>query len=158
MKCPYCGYQEQKVLDSRPARDNEAIRRRRECGQCERRFTTFEAPETHPLYVLKSDGSRQEFNKEKLLRGMVVACQKRSISMAILQKAADLIEQEILQEYDSEIHSDNIGKKVLQYLLDIDKIAYIRFASVYMHFQNPQEFQKIIKDVNRIDKKVLTIE
>jgi transcriptional repressor NrdR len=150
MKCPYCGHTEQRVLDSRPARDYEAIRRRRECANCERRFTTFEAPETHQLYVLKSDGSRQEFNKDKILRGMIVACQKRSIALDLLREQVDQIERQLFHDLDTEVSTGQIGKIVLEALLQIDAVAYIRFASVYMHFQSPQEFLDIIKNVHTV--------
>jgi transcriptional repressor NrdR len=152
MKCFYCGYPEQKVLDTRPARDGEAIRRRRECLKCGRRFTTFEAPETHPLYVIKSDGTRQELNKEKILRGMVIACRKRPIPIEILRATVDSIETQLLQDFDTEISSEEVGNRVLEALKNIDAVAYIRFASVYMHFQSPQEFLEIIYKLDQPKK------
>lgn len=147
MKCPYCGYLEQRVLDSRPARDGEAIRRRRECLKCGRRFTTFEAWEVHPLFVIKRDGSREEFDKEKLLRSVLIACRKRPVPIETLRTATDRLEKHFSETFEAEIPSVEIGKEVLQALLSIDIVAYIRFASVYMDFQSPYEFLEIIHHI-----------
>lgn len=149
MRCPYCGFEGQKVLDSRPARDGEAIRRRRECERCARRFTTFEAPEMPRLYVAKRGGGREEFQSGKVLASMVLACRKRNVPMDALQDAADRIEREAILRFDEEISSQTIGQMVLEELRDIDVVAFVRFASVYREFQTIEDFKAIIESVRR---------
>lgn len=147
MKCPYCGFADQKVLDSRPAREGEAIRRRRECVRCGRRFTTFEEPERPRLYVVKRNGEREEFNREKVMAGMLVACRKRPVPFDQLQAAAERIERDLFQEFEGEVSSQAIGERVMAELMRTDSVAYVRYASVYREFQTLSEFQDI---VNRI--------
>ena len=129
MKCPYCGFLESKVIDSRPA--EETIRRRRECLSCQKRFTTYEFVEHMPLVVVKKDGSRQTFDKVKLMNGMIRACEKRPVAMADIQSVADAIEQEIQNSMEREVASSYIGELVMKRLKNLDEVAYVRFASVY---------------------------
>jgi transcriptional repressor NrdR len=153
MKCPYCGFCEQKVLDSRPARDEEAIRRRRECLRCGRRFTTFEEPEKPRLFVVKRSGIREEFVRDKVLVGMVTACRKRPVPHEVLRDAAERIERELFDLCEPEILSTEIGERVMVTLLKIDKVAYVRFASVYQEFDSPAEFKEIVDTVRAIERK-----
>ena len=145
MHCPYCGHPEQKVLDSRPAREGEAIRRRRECESCGRRFTTFEEPEKPRLFVVKRDGSRVEFSREKVLAGMLVACHKRKVPVEVLREAAELIERDAFQEFVDEVPSTEIGERVIEALRKIDTVAYVRFASVYREFETVSDFREIVE-------------
>ncbi|HZG83522.1 transcriptional regulator NrdR [Paenibacillus sp.] len=142
MKCPYCDHDGTKVLDSRPVNDNKSIRRRRECEKCARRFTTFETVETAPLIVVKKDGSREEFSREKLLRGLIRACEKRPVSVEHLDRIADEVERELRQTASTEIESRDIGESVMQRLYHVDEIAYVRFASVYRQFKDIDMFMK----------------
>ncbi len=144
VQCPYCGYIDQKVLDSRPAREGDAIRRRRECLSCGRRFTTFEEPERPRLFVIKRGGGREEFSRDKVLNSMLLAGRKRQVSVETLQKAAEHIERDLFQSVDEEVSSSEIGERVLRQLLDIDVVAYIRFASVYRDFDTIADFRTII--------------
>ena len=139
MKCPYCGYQESKVVDSRPA-DEGSIRRRRECLRCERRFTTYETVESLPMVVIKKDGSRQSFDRQKMLRGMIRACEKRPVTLAELERIADEIEQELQNSMEREIRTEIIGEKVMERLRKVDQVAYVRFASVYRQFKDIDTF------------------
>ncbi len=152
MRCPYCGSEEDHVVDSRPTQEGKAIRRRRECLQCGRRFTTFERYEERPLMVIKKDGRREPFDRNKVLQGMVIACRKRPISMEVLEKAVDEIEQEIHNRAETEISSVEIGRMVMQKLLEIDSVAYVRFASVYEEFQDPQQFNRVVQMLMRMQK------
>lgn len=154
MKCPYCGCVEQKVLDSRPARDNEAIRRRRECESCGRRFTTFEAPEMPRLMVVKRNGAREELRSDKILHSMTLACRKRPVSIDTLREAVERIEREVLREPDEEISSATIGRLVLEELREIDTVAFVRFASVYRDFQTIADFKEIIETVRKQERLV----
>lgn len=147
MKCPYCGFDDQKVLDSRSARDGEAIRRRRECLKCDRRFTTFEAPERPRLFVIKRDGKYEEFSREKVMNSMIVACRKRPVTMDRLRAAAEWIEKEIFQAHDEEVPSTAIGERVMEHLRFLDQVAYVRFASVYREFQSIDEFKHLVESV-----------
>ena len=140
MKCPYCGYSESKVIDSRPADENASIRRRRECLSCAKRFTTYETVESIPLVVVKKDGSRQSFDKGKILGGMIRACEKRPVSMAELEKIANEIELDLQNSMEREIRSEVIGEKVMERLRTVDQVAYVRFASVYRQFQDIGSF------------------
>ena len=135
MKCPFCGYSESKVIDSRPAEEGTTIRRRRECLSCQRRFTTYEIVERMPLVVIKRDGSRQSFDKMKLINGMLRACEKRPVSLNQLEQIADEIEQELQSGLEREISTVNIGEMVMSRLKDVDEVAYVRFASVYRSFK-----------------------
>ena len=130
MKCPFCGHPESKVIDSRPADENASIRRRRECLACGKRFTTYETVECLPIVVIKKDGSRQSFDRQKVLRGMIRACEKRPVSLAELERIADEIEQELQNSMEREIRTADIGEKVMERLRSVDQVAYVRFASV----------------------------
>ena len=136
MKCPYCGYLESKVVDSRPTDEGGSIRRRRECQSCGRCFTTYEPVENVPLLVIKRDGSRQAFNKSKLLSGLVKACEKRPVAMASLEDACGQIEQRLSNSMEREIDSRRIGELAMESLKEIDQVAYVRFASVYREFKD----------------------
>lgn len=140
MKCPYCGYQESKVVDSRHSDDDTSIRRRRECLSCQKRFTTYETVESLPIAVVKKDNSREPFDRNKILRGMVRACEKRPVSMADLEAAVSEIEQIVQNSLEREIPSQKIGELVMERLKDIDEVAYVRFASVYRQFKDIQTF------------------
>ena len=140
MKCPYCGYSESKVIDSRPADENSSIRRRRECLSCGKRFTTYETVESLPMVVIKKDGSRQSFDRQKMLRGMIRACEKRPVTLAELERIADEIEQELQNSMEREIRTEIIGEKVMERLRKVDQVAYVRFASVYRQFKDIDTF------------------
>ena len=140
MKCPYCGHPESKVIDSRPADENASIRRRRECLACGKRFTTYETVESLPIVVIKKDGSRQSFDRQKVLRGMIRACEKRPVSLAELERIADEIEQELQNSMEREIRTADIGEKVMERLRSVDQVAYVRFASVYRQFKDIDTF------------------
>ena len=140
MKCPYCGHPESKVIDSRPADENASIRRRREGLSCARRFTTYETVESLPMVVIKKDGSRQSFDRQKMLRGMIRACEKRPVTLAELERIADEIEQELQNSMEREIRTEIIGEKVMERLRKVDQVAYVRFASVYRQFKDIDTF------------------
>ena len=140
MKCPFCGHPESKVIDSRPADENASIRRRRECLACGKRFTTYETVESLPIVVIKKDGSRQSFDRQKVLRGMIRACEKRPVSLAELERTADEIEQELQNSMEREIRTADIGEKVMERLRSVDQVAYVRFASVYRQFKDIDTF------------------
>ena len=140
MKCPFCGYSESKVIDSRPAEEGTTIRRRRECLDCQRRFTTYEIVERMPLVVIKRDGSRQSFDKMKLINGMLRACEKRPVSLNQLEQIADEIKQELQSGLEREISTVTIGEMVMSRLKDVDEVAYVRFASVYRSFKDINTF------------------
>ncbi|NMM53706.1 transcriptional regulator NrdR [Paenibacillus aquistagni] len=142
MRCPYCDYNGTKVLDSRPANDNKSIRRRRECEQCSRRFTTFEMVEETPLIVIKKDGSREEFSREKLLRGLIRACEKRPVSVEQLEAIVSEVEKQIRTTAQAEVESQSIGEIVMEQLYPVDEVAYVRFASVYRQFKDINMFMK----------------
>jgi transcriptional repressor NrdR len=150
MRCPFCGFIDQKVLDSRPSRDGEAIRRRRECMGCGRRFTTFEQPESPRLFVIKRGGSREEFNPDKVLNSMLVACRKRRIAVEDLKEAVERIERDLHQNFDDEVPSSQIGERVLGELLKIDSVAYVRFASVYKDFETLADFGEMVESVGML--------
>ena len=140
MKCPYCGYSESKVIDSRPADENSSIRRRRECLSCGKRFTTYETVESLPMVVVKKDGSRQSFDRSKVLGGMIRACEKRPVPLAELEKIAEEIEQDLQNSMEREISTEAIGEKVMDRLRNVDQVAYVRFASVYRQFKDIDTF------------------
>ena len=140
MTCPFCGYTESKVLDSRPAEEGATIRRRRECLACQKRFTTYEIIERLPLVVVKRDGSRQTFDKVKLINGMVRACEKRPVPLTTLEKIADEIEQELQSGLEREVKTVDIGEMVMARLKSVDEVAYVRFASVYRSFKDINTF------------------
>ena len=140
MKCPFCGYSESKVIDSRPADEGASIRRRRECLSCSKRFTTYETVESLPMVVVKKDGSRQSFERQKVLGGMIRACEKRPVPLAELEKIASEIEQDIQNSMEREISTEAIGEKVMERLRTVDQVAYVRFASVYRQFKDIDTF------------------
>ena len=146
MKCPYCGDQESKVVDSRHSEDGLSIRRRRECLACQRRFTTYETVEDLPILVIKRDGSRQAFDRNKLINSMVRAFDKRQVASADLERIATEIEQSLQNSLEREVSTDRIGMLVMERLKPMDEVAYIRFASVYRRFQNVSEF---IHEINK---------
>ena len=147
MKCHYCGELESKVIDSRPTEDGEKIRRRRECLRCGKRFTTYEIVETVPLMVIKKDRSRQVFDRQKLLGGMLRACEKRPVSYEMLERAVDNIEQSLLNSYEREVTSIHIGELAMEELKKIDEVAYVRFASVYRQFSDLNTFMNELKEM-----------
>ncbi len=146
MKCPFCGDQESKVVDSRPSEDGTSIRRRRECLSCQRRFTTYEMVESLPVIVVKRDGSRQSFDRNKIVNSMVRAFDKRQVDMADLDRITTEIEQTIQNTLDREVSTDKIGQMVMERIKPLDEVAYIRFASVYRRFQDVQSF---IHEINK---------
>lgn len=150
MKCPFCGFEESKVVDSRHSEDGSSIRRRRECLSCQKRFTTYETVESLPAVVVKRDNSRQPFDRNKILNGMLRACEKRPVSMASLEKAADEIEQAVQNSLDREVSAEMIGEMVMDKLRELDEVAYVRFASVYRQFRDINTFMaeltKLLKD------------
>ncbi|MEF2845018.1 MAG: transcriptional regulator NrdR [Eggerthellaceae bacterium] len=145
MRCPSCGYAESKVVDSRPVDDGSAIRRRRECLSCGVRFTTYERAETTPLLIIKSDGSTEAYNRDKLFRGLLIACAKRPISPEQIYQMIDDIEAELRNDAKREITSKALGDMALKRLAEVDEVAYIRFASVYKDFKNIDEFRDALK-------------
>ncbi|KPV59559.1 transcriptional regulator NrdR [Paenibacillus sp. A3] len=147
MKCPYCDYSGTKVLDSRAANENKSIRRRRECEKCQKRFTTFEMVEETPLIVIKKDGSREEFNREKMLRGLIRACEKRPVSVERLEMIVSEVEKQIRTTAHAEVDSREIGEIVMSELYPVDEVAYIRFASVYRQFKDIDMFMKELTEL-----------
>lgn len=147
MKCPFCGDQESKVVDSRRSEDGTSIRRRRECLVCQRRFTTYETVESLPIVVVKKDGSRQNFDRNKIYQSMVRAFEKRKVDVAILERITTEIEQSIQNTLEREVSTDRIGEMVMEQLKPLDEVAYIRFASVYRKFQDVQSF---ILEINKV--------
>ncbi|MCL5103289.1 MAG: transcriptional regulator NrdR [Armatimonadetes bacterium] len=144
MKCPFCGFDDDKVLSSRAVRNGEAIRRRRECLSCARRFTTFEQIEELRVMVVKRDRSREPFDRNKVLKGMTVACEKRPVGMDILEAMADDIERAVYDSGVREIESEEIGEMVADGLRNVDQVAYVRFASVYRQFEDVGQFRDIV--------------
>jgi len=153
MKCPFCGHLEDKVVDSRLSTDGEAIRRRRECEACNRRFTSYERVEEIMPMVVKKDGRREPFDRMKVLSGLKKACEKRPISMDTLEKAADDIEKKLLENEDKEIAASVVGEEIMKRLQELDQVAYVRFASVYREFKDINEFMKELKDLLGSEKK-----
>ena len=140
MKCPFCSYTESKVIDTRPTDEGERIRRRRECLQCGKRFTSYEVVETTPVMVIKKDGSREAFSHDKLLRGVLKSCEKRPVSAADMERMASEIEQELQNSLEREVSTVVIGEKVMEKLKKADEVAYVRFASVYRQFKDINTF------------------
>jgi transcriptional repressor NrdR len=145
MRCPFCGHIEDKVVDSREAREGDAIRRRRECLSCGRRFTSYERVDEVPLLIVKKDGRREPFDRNKLLKGMVAACQKRPVRYALLAELAGDIHAKVLEQADREVHSMVLGEMAMEGLKTIDSVAYVRFASVYREFKDLSEFVKSLE-------------
>ena len=142
MKCPFCGFEESKVIDSRPTDEGQRIRRRRECLKCGKRFTTYEIIESLPIIVIKKDKSRETFNRDKLMTGLLRACEKRPVSIATLDSMIDDIETNLQNSLDREVSSEKIGELVMEKLKKIDEVAYVRFASVYRQFKDINTFMK----------------
>lgn len=140
MKCPYCGFEDSKVVDSRPTDEGERIRRRRECTRCGKRFTTYEVIETIPLIVVKKDNSREAFNRDKLFNGMLRACEKRQVPLSTIEKAVSEIETQLQNSLEKEVTSKKIGELAMEKLKSIDEVAYVRFASVYRQFRDVNTF------------------
>ncbi len=140
MRCPFCSFVESKVIDSRATEEGNSIRRRRECLSCMRRFTTYEVIEEIPLMVIKKDGRRVIFDRTKLINGLLRACEKRPISLAMVEELADKVEKEIRNTMEREISTQQIGETVMQHLKEIDQVAYVRFASVYRQFADINNF------------------
>ena len=152
MKCPYCGFKESKVVDSRPAEEGNSIRRRRECLSCSKRFTTYETVESLPMVVVKRDGSRQTFDRRKLVNGMLRACEKRPVSVAQLENLGEEIEQELQNSLEREISTEHVGELVMDKLKGVDEVAYVRFASVYRQFKDINTFMRELNKLLDEDK------
>ncbi len=146
MKCPFCGYHDSKVIDSRPTDDEEKIRRRRECISCNKRFTTFEAIETIPLVVIKKDKTREPFSKEKIMKGLIRACEKRPVSVADMERIVSDAETAILNSLEKEITTEYIGELVMEALKNLDEVSYVRYASVHRQFRDINSFyEEVLK-------------
>ncbi len=152
MKCPYCEYPESKVVDSRPTDEGQAIRRRRECIKCTKRFTTYENIEEIPTVIVKKDGNREVYNRNKLINGIIKSCEKRPVSMATIEEMVDSIEKTIFNSMKNEITSIEIGELVMEKLKDVDEVAYVRFASVYRQFKDVNSFMEELKKLLGEDK------
>lgn|SRR4051812_12564916 len=150
MRCPKCGNQDDKVIDSRASREGSTIRRRRECLACAHRFTTYEEIEREGLMIIKRDGRREEFSREKLLSGLRKACQKRPISPKVIEELAEKIADELSDKYDREVPGMAVGERVMEGLRQLDKVAYVRFASVYRRFEEATEF---VREVKKLEDK-----
>lgn len=153
MRCPFCGFMESKVLDSRSAEEGSSIRRRRECLSCAKRFTTYEVLEELPLMVVKKDGKREMFDRNKLLNGLIRACEKRPVPISTLETLADQVEKEIRNTMDREVLTQQIGETVMQHLKEIDQVAYVRFASVYRQFTDLSNFMQELEALMKAQKK-----
>ncbi len=149
MRCPFCGFTDSRVLDSRPTVDSDSIRRRRECGDCGKRFTTYERVDRIPLAVAKKDGRRETFDRQKLLMGLIKACQKRPVSIEKLGEIVDSIERDLRNTAEPEVKSQYIGELVMDSLRELDEVAYVRFASVYREFRDAESFMDELKDLLR---------
>ncbi len=147
MRCPFCENNSTRVLDSRPFNNNKSIRRRRECEDCGRRFTTFEVVEETPLLIVKKDGAREEFNRDKILRGLIRACEKRPVSLEVLENVVNEIEKELRSLAQSEVLSKDVGEKVMERLYYVDEVAYVRFASVYRQFKDINVFMRELEEL-----------
>jgi len=147
MKCPFCSHLGDKVVDSRESKEGEVIRRRRECLGCGRRFTSYERIDEIPYMVIKKDGSRERFDRQKLISGLLKACEKRPVSMSSIEKVADRVEGALQDAPEKEISTEDIGAFVMNELRRLDKVAYVRFASVYRHFRDINEFMSELKDL-----------
>lgn len=152
MICPSCSYNDSKVIDSRPTDENQTIRRRRECLKCGTRFTTYERIERSPLIVVKKDGTRQQFDRSKILNGMIKSCEKRPVSLSTLESAADDIEKDILNTLNQEVSTEEIGEMVMEKLKEIDEISYVRFASVYKEFKDIDTFLNELESIIKRDR------
>ncbi len=147
MRCPFCKFSDSRVLDSRPTVEGDAIRRRRECGGCGKRFTTYEKADGLLLVVVKKDGRREAFDRQKLMRGLIIACRKRPVPIERLEAIVDSIERELRNLMELEVKSEHIGELVMDHLRNLDEVAYVRFASVYREFRDAESFMQEIKDL-----------
>ncbi len=148
MRCPYCSQANNRVVDSRTSREGRAVRRRRECQECRRRFTTYEVVEERALSVKKRDGSYEPYDRNKLIRGIKVACTKRSVTTEQIEAIADAVEEGLERSESGEVESRQIGEQVMDRLKDLDQVAYVRFASVYTNFQDPEEYLEAIRELS----------
>jgi transcriptional repressor NrdR len=149
VKCPFCKVDDDRVVDSRASSDGFAIRRRRSCARCGRRYTTYERIEESPLRVVKKDGRREPFDRRKVLSGLLKACEKRPVSLDVLEAITERIEGQVLERFEREVPSSHLGVLVMEQLRDVDAVAYVRFASVYREFQNVREFLEELKNIER---------
>jgi transcriptional repressor NrdR len=147
MKCPFCGYLEDKVVDSRESKEGDAIRRRRQCLKCKRRFTSYERIDEIPYMVVKKDGRRERFDRQKVLAGVLKACEKRPVSMIQLETIADKAEMMVQDSSEREVSTSTLGETIMNELKNLDKVAYVRFASVYLDFKDVQEFMSELKEL-----------
>jgi transcriptional repressor NrdR len=147
MNCPFCGHKEDKVIDSRESKEGDVVRRRRQCLGCERRFTTYERSDEIPYMVVKKDGRREKFDRQKVLNGLLKACEKRPVAMAKLAEVVDAVEGRLADNPDREISTTEIGEMLMEHLKNLDKIAYVRFASVYRDFQDVEAFLNELKNL-----------
>ena len=147
MRCPYCGSRNDGVIDSRASRNGASVRRRRECLKCKRRFTTYEYVERVPLMVVKKDGRREHFDRQKLIGGLMKACEKRPVSMEKVEAVVDKVEKELQTSFDREVKAQAVGELVMDHLHKLDQVAYVRFASVYRQFKDINQFMRELKDL-----------
>lgn len=147
MNCPFCGHKEDKVIDSRESKEGDVVRRRRQCLGCERRFTTYERSDEIPYMVVKKDGRREKFDRQKVLNGLLKACEKRPVAMAKLAEVVDAVEARLADNTDREISTTEVGEMLMEHLKNLDKIAYVRFASVYRDFQDVEAFLNELKNL-----------
>ncbi len=152
MKCPFCGHENTRVIDSRPADDNNSIRRRRVCDECDKRFTTYEKVETIPLIIIKKDNNRETYDRSKIEAGVLLACHKRPISAGQIEKLVDEVETEVFKLEEKEVPSQAVGEFVMEKLKNLDMVAYVRFASVYREFKDINTFMDELKKV--LDKEI----
>jgi transcriptional repressor NrdR len=156
MRCPFCGFLEDKVVDSRESKDGDSIRRRRECLECSRRFTSYERIDEIPYMVVKKDGRREPFERKKVMSGLLRACEKRPISAGQLESIVDAVEKSVQDSPDRELSTSEMGKVIMRRLKELDKVAYVRFASVYLEFEDVSEFMSELKDLVRSRDKAQT--
>ncbi len=147
MKCPFCLHDDDKVIDSRASNEGKSVRRRRECTKCKKRFTTYEYVEEVPLMVIKKDGRRESFDRNKIISGIVKACEKRPVSMEKIETVVDRVEKELQKSFDKEVKAQAIGELVMDHIHKLDEVAYVRFASVYRQFKDINQFMKELKDL-----------
>ena len=147
MECPFCSFIEDKVIDSRSSNEDRSVRRRRECIKCKRRFTTYEYIEEIPLMVIKKDGRREAFDRNKIISGILKACEKRPVSMEKVEAVVDRVEKELQKSFDKEVKAQEVGELVMDYLHKLDEVAYVRFASVYRQFKDINQFMRELKDL-----------
>ncbi len=153
MRCPFCGFNETQVKDSRPSEDNASIRRRRSCPECEQRFTTFERVQLREMTVLKSGGRKQPFDSDKIIKSMQIALQKRPVAIEKIEKVASGIVRKLESEGEQEIASKHIGEEVMTALKELDEVGYIRYASVYQDFRKPEDFDRFLDDIRTLQTK-----